>query len=129
MGELLAPGGTLAVVGLTRPRYPVDLPFAAAGAIGHRVLALRRSYWEDSAPRLWPPPDTFGETRRLARRVLPGVRLPAAAAVALLAGGDEAGVSWPPARRLAVLLNSIIEGKRGGGGQCARGSAGVGDAR
>jgi hypothetical protein len=47
---------------------------AAAGGIGHRVLALRRSYWEDSAPRLWPPPDTFGETRRLARRVLPGVR-------------------------------------------------------
>lgn len=46
----------------------------AAGAIGHRVLALRRSFWEDSAPRRWPPPDTFAETRRLARRVLPGVR-------------------------------------------------------
>jgi hypothetical protein len=30
MGELLAPGGTLAVVGLARTRYPADLPFAAA---------------------------------------------------------------------------------------------------
>jgi SAM-dependent methyltransferase len=74
MRELLAPGGTLAVVGLARPRYPADLPFTAAGAIGHRVLALRRCYWEHSAPRLWPPPDSFGETRRLARRVLPGAR-------------------------------------------------------
>ncbi|HEX6696860.1 MAG TPA: class I SAM-dependent methyltransferase [Solirubrobacteraceae bacterium] len=74
MRELLAPGGTLAVVGVARPRYPADLPFATAGAIGHRVLSLRRSYWEDSAPRLWPPPDSFGETRRLARRVLPGAR-------------------------------------------------------
>jgi SAM-dependent methyltransferase len=74
MRELLAPGGTLAIVGLARPRYPGDLPFAVAGAVGHRVLRLRRSYWEDSAPRLWPPPDTFGETRRLALRVLPGAR-------------------------------------------------------
>jgi ubiquinone/menaquinone biosynthesis C-methylase UbiE len=74
MRELLAPGGTLAVVGVARPRYPADLPFAAAGTIGHRVLRLRRSYWEDSAPRLWPPPDSFGETRRLARRVLLGAR-------------------------------------------------------
>jgi hypothetical protein len=23
---------------------------------------------------VWPPPDSFGQTRRLARRVLPGVR-------------------------------------------------------
>jgi SAM-dependent methyltransferase len=74
MRELLAPGGTLAIVGLARNRYPADLPFAAAGSIGHRLLRLRRSYWEDSAPRVWPPPDTFSETRRTARRVLPGVR-------------------------------------------------------
>ena len=44
------------------------------GCFLHRVLRLRRSYWEDSAPRLWPPPDTYGETRRLALRVLPGAR-------------------------------------------------------
>jgi SAM-dependent methyltransferase len=74
MRALLAPGGTLAIVGLARPRYPADLPFAIAGAVGHRVLRLRKGYWEDSAPRQWPPPDTFAETRRLAQRVLPGVR-------------------------------------------------------
>ena len=74
MRQLLAPGGTLAIVGLARPRYPADLPFAVAGAVGHRVLRLRNGYWEDSAPRLWPPPDTFKQTRRVARSVLPGVR-------------------------------------------------------
>jgi ubiquinone/menaquinone biosynthesis C-methylase UbiE len=74
MRWLLAPGGTLAIVGLARNRYPVDLPFAIAGAAGHRLHRLGKPCWEDSAPRLWPPPDTFGETRRLARRVLPGVR-------------------------------------------------------
>ena len=74
MRELLAPGGTLAIVGVARNRYPADLPFVAAGSIGHRLLRLRRPYWEDSAPRVWPPPDTFSETRRMARRVLPGVR-------------------------------------------------------
>ena len=45
-----------------------------AGAVGHRVHRLSKPCWEDSAPRIWPPPDTFAETRRLAERVLPGVR-------------------------------------------------------
>jgi SAM-dependent methyltransferase len=74
MRNLLAPGGTLAIVGLARNRYPADLPFAIAGAVGHRVHRLSKPCWEDSAPRLWLPPDTFAETRRLAERVLPGVR-------------------------------------------------------
>ncbi len=74
MRNLLAPGGTLAIVGLARNRYPADLPFAIAGAVGHRVHRLSKPCWEDSAPRLWPPPDTFAATRRLAERVLPGVR-------------------------------------------------------
>ena len=74
MRALLAPGGTLAIVGLAHPRYPADLPFAVAGAVGHRVLRRRNGYWEDSAPRLWPPPDTFRETRGVARRAVPGAR-------------------------------------------------------
>jgi ubiquinone/menaquinone biosynthesis C-methylase UbiE len=74
MRALLAPGGTLAIVGLARNRYPADLPFAIAGAVGHRVHRLSKPCWEDSAPRVWPPPDTYAQTRRLARRLLPGVR-------------------------------------------------------
>jgi SAM-dependent methyltransferase len=74
MRRLLAPGGTLTIVGLARNRYPADLPFALAGAVAHRAHRLRKPCWEDSAPRLWPPPDTFAQTRRLARRLLPGVR-------------------------------------------------------
>ena len=74
MRGLLAPGGTLAIVGLARNRYPADLPFALAGAVGHRVHTLSKPCWEDAAPRLWPPPLTYAESRRLAQRVLPGVR-------------------------------------------------------
>ena len=74
MRGLLAPGGTLAIVGLARNRYPADLPFAIAGAVGHRIHRLSKPCWEDSAPRMWPPPDTYAQIRRLARRVLPGVR-------------------------------------------------------
>ena len=73
MRRLLTPGGTLAIVGLARKRYPADLPFALAGAVGHRVHTLSKPCWEDAAPRVWPPRATFAETRRLARRVLPGV--------------------------------------------------------
>jgi SAM-dependent methyltransferase len=74
MRALLAPGGTLAIVGLARNRYPADLPFAIAGAVGHRVHRLSKPWWADSAPRVWPPPDTYAQTRRLAQRLLPGVR-------------------------------------------------------
>jgi ubiquinone/menaquinone biosynthesis C-methylase UbiE len=74
MRSLLAPGGTLAIVGLARTRYPADLPYALAGGVAHRVHALSKPCWEDAAPRVWPPPATFAETRRLAERVLPGVR-------------------------------------------------------
>jgi 2-polyprenyl-3-methyl-5-hydroxy-6-metoxy-1,4-benzoquinol methylase len=72
--ELLRPGGTLVVVGLARARSPVDLAWAIAGAVGDRVLRRTRTYHEHSAPIVWPPPQTYGAMRRLARRALPGVR-------------------------------------------------------
>lgn len=74
MRGLLRPGGALALVGLARSRYPMDLPFDAAGAIGTRMHRLRGPYREVSAPTVWPPPETYRETRRIASRVLPGVR-------------------------------------------------------
>jgi 2-polyprenyl-3-methyl-5-hydroxy-6-metoxy-1,4-benzoquinol methylase len=76
MQELLAPGGRVAIVGLARNRYPIDLPRDAAASVATRVLRRtgNRSFWQHSAPTVWPPPETFAQTRRIAERVLPGAR-------------------------------------------------------
>jgi hypothetical protein len=73
MRQLLRPGGTLAVVGCARGVAPADLP-AEVGAVAHRVLMATRTYWEHSAPQVWPPPETYQAMRRIARRELPDVR-------------------------------------------------------
>jgi 2-polyprenyl-3-methyl-5-hydroxy-6-metoxy-1,4-benzoquinol methylase len=77
MRQLLRPGGTLAVVGLARSRYPADLPADAGGAILHRVRTRTRAYWEHSAPIVWPPPETYRSARHVASAVLPasGIQL------------------------------------------------------
>jgi SAM-dependent methyltransferase len=74
MQTLVRPGGTLAVVSPARSRLPRDLAWEVAGAVTHRVVARSRTYWEHSAPMVWPPPFTYHELRRIARSVLPGVR-------------------------------------------------------
>ena len=74
MSQLLAPGGTLAIVGLARSRLPADLPWEAAAVIAHQGHTLTRTYWEQSSPTVWPPPQTYAEMRALAQQVLPGVR-------------------------------------------------------
>ena len=74
MTQLLRPGGVLAVVGLARSRRVVDLPRDAVAATGTRIVRLRRSYWEHTAPMVWPPPETFAGCRRIAKARLPGVR-------------------------------------------------------
>jgi 2-polyprenyl-3-methyl-5-hydroxy-6-metoxy-1,4-benzoquinol methylase len=74
MRELLRPGGTLAVVGLVRSRYPADLPrdfLATVANLAHRV---RKGHWASSAP-LSPPPETYAELRSIAQQLLPGVRI------------------------------------------------------
>lgn len=70
MSSLLRPGGRLAVIGLARSR-PADLPFDLAGHLLDRHLKRSRLEWEDSAPRVWPAPLTYGQTRRVAAGVLP----------------------------------------------------------
>jgi SAM-dependent methyltransferase len=73
MSQLLAPGGTLVVVGLARSRLP-DLPWDAAAVIanlGHRVA---KGYWQHPSPTVWPPPHSYPEIRVLAEETLPGVR-------------------------------------------------------
>jgi 2-polyprenyl-3-methyl-5-hydroxy-6-metoxy-1,4-benzoquinol methylase len=74
MRELLRPGGTLALVGLARSRTPTDFAVDLGAAVGTRLHQLTKTYWEHSAPRVWPPPETYGGMRRVAERVLPGAR-------------------------------------------------------
>jgi SAM-dependent methyltransferase len=84
MSGLLRPGGVLAVVGVARDSSPADLVLAvasaaagglhrAAGAVRHRQAARQaaRAY---QPPVVWPPPLTYQDMRRLAARILPGVR-------------------------------------------------------
>ena len=74
MRDLLRPDGVLVVVGLAQSRLPRDLPWELAGAVSTRWLKLRRTYWEHSAPVVWPPPESYDGMRAIAERVLPGVR-------------------------------------------------------
>jgi len=72
MSQLLAPGGTLVIVGVARSRLP-GLPRDAAAVIanlGHRVI---KGYWQHPSPTVWPPPHTYGQIRALAGETLPGV--------------------------------------------------------
>jgi 2-polyprenyl-3-methyl-5-hydroxy-6-metoxy-1,4-benzoquinol methylase len=71
--ELVAPGGTLVVVGLARSRAPRDFGSDAAGAVATRLHKRTKHYREVAAPTVWPPPLTYRETRALADEVLPGV--------------------------------------------------------
>jgi SAM-dependent methyltransferase len=71
---LARPGGVVAFVGVAARRWPHDLPWDAAGAIGTRLLKLTRREWTTPAPKIWPPPHTFAEMRQLAEEALPGVQ-------------------------------------------------------
>ena len=74
MRDLLRPGGTLVIVGVARSRYPADAAVDLGATVATRLHKLTKTYWEHSAPTIWPPENTFGETRDIARSVLPGVR-------------------------------------------------------
>jgi SAM-dependent methyltransferase len=71
MGSLLRPGGTLAIVGLARSQSAADLAVDIAGTVATRAYRLARGYWEVSAPTVWPPPETYRSTRRIAAEILP----------------------------------------------------------
>ena len=71
--ELVRPRGVVAVVGLAANNWR-DVPYALVGESARAALGLVRGQWEHSAPIAWPPPVTYGEMKRISRRVLPGVR-------------------------------------------------------
>jgi SAM-dependent methyltransferase len=72
MADLLAPGGTLAVLGLARNRLPRDLHREVIALGAHRFHSLRHDYWEHTAPTVWPPPLTFTQMRAVVAKLLPG---------------------------------------------------------
>jgi len=74
MAGLVRPGGVLVVVGLARSRLPRDLGWELAGAVSTRALKLHpsRTYWEHSAPTVWPPPETHDGMRAIVAEELPG---------------------------------------------------------
>jgi 2-polyprenyl-3-methyl-5-hydroxy-6-metoxy-1,4-benzoquinol methylase len=71
--DLVKPGGVVAVVGLAANDW-WDLPYAVVAHGSQLVLRLARGHWKHSASMVWPPPATYLEMKRLASRVLPGVR-------------------------------------------------------
>jgi 2-polyprenyl-3-methyl-5-hydroxy-6-metoxy-1,4-benzoquinol methylase len=74
MSRLIAPGGTLAIVGLARSRLPADLPFEAAAVIVNLGYRLTRTNWEQPSPTVWPPPHSHADMRSIAQHALPGAR-------------------------------------------------------
>ena len=73
LGQLVRPGGTLAIVGFAARRR--DLPWAAAAFISLGAANRLRGKWEHTAPQAWPPRDTFRQLRQAARETLPGTRI------------------------------------------------------
>jgi SAM-dependent methyltransferase len=84
MRDLLRPGGVLVIVGLARDGWsPADLALEFPAVVSNRVQLLRhraarrqagRAAGDYQPPVVWPPPETYRETRRLAGRLLPGMR-------------------------------------------------------
>jgi SAM-dependent methyltransferase len=78
---LLAPGGTLVVVGLARPHSPVDHLLGAVATAMNLVMALLKNRGRRvdrpvaMTARTRPASMTFDEIARHARRELPGARL------------------------------------------------------
>lgn len=71
MRGLLRRGGTLAILGIPRRRYPGDLARDVAATLVSRRQRLLRHHWESPAPTVWPPRHSFPEIRALAEGVLP----------------------------------------------------------
>jgi SAM-dependent methyltransferase len=74
MKSLLAPSGTLAIIGLAESQTPVDLAFDAAGAVESRLYRLWRGPRRDEDVPIAPPAERYGEIARRAVRILPGAR-------------------------------------------------------
>jgi SAM-dependent methyltransferase len=74
MRQLVRPGGTIAAIGLARSRRLRDYALEIVGVVSTRVHRLRKPYWDTRGPKVWPPAETYRQTRIMAEALLPGVR-------------------------------------------------------
>lgn len=72
--DLVAPGGTLVVVGGTKPTSPIDFWWILLGTVVNQPSRLVRGYWEPPV-RLHKTTQTYGDLMRETRRIVPGARL------------------------------------------------------
>jgi SAM-dependent methyltransferase len=72
LATLVRPGGVLIVVGLARSRSVADFARDAVDAIGIRRYTFARDVWHTSAPKIWPPPLTYAQSRSIALEALHG---------------------------------------------------------
>lgn len=74
LAQLVRPGGMLLIVGLARSRSPRDFVRDGRDALAIRRHTLTEGVWETPAPKLWPPPLTYSETRAASLATLPDAR-------------------------------------------------------
>ena len=65
LGQLVRPGGTLAIVGFARTGR-LGWPWAAEAFISLGIANRLHGKWEHTAPQSWPPRETFGQLRHSA---------------------------------------------------------------
>lgn len=69
--ELVAPGGTVLVVGLAKGTWR-DIPREMAASVVDKAQRLFRGYWDHGSPCAWPPPHTYRDVQRESAQVMPG---------------------------------------------------------
>ena len=79
LARLVRPGGVVLVVGLARSRSLRDFARDGVDMVAIRRHSWTKGVWETPAPKVWPPPLTYAETRAVSLDALPGAafaRLP-----------------------------------------------------
>lgn len=79
LADITAPDGTLVVIGCARSSTLSDYVSDAVGVLQHQVLSRTRGFWQHNAPVQMQFPHTYGEVKKIAAAVLPGMewrRLP-----------------------------------------------------
>ncbi|MCE9622895.1 MAG: NAD(+)--rifampin ADP-ribosyltransferase [Actinomycetia bacterium] len=74
LASLVRPGGLLLIVGIARSRTVADFARDAIDSVGIRRHTLFKRVWNTSAPKVWPPPLSYAQSRSLSLQLLDGAR-------------------------------------------------------